>query len=199
MDTLAINNEFLDQQCSQKSVDLVDFYNKATSDYRFWSRDYNMHFGYFVPFRTNPFKRDTMLNEMNRQVLKRLDLNGPKSVLADLGCGMGATMRYALERFKNLGALGVTLSDFQATEGNRLLAGMKGAILQEDFNNTSLPSNVFDGAVAIESFCHAGHNIQSFREAHRILKPGGKLVIADAFLKKKPERLCPAGDRKSVV
>lgn len=181
---------YKEKHASQNTIDIIDFYNEATEDYAFWSKDYNMHFGYFSPIKTNLFRRDSMLNEMNRQVIKRLKLPIKKGLLADLGCGMGGTMRYALKQNKNLTAHGVTLSEFQLREGNRLLQNLKGTISKENFNATSFPSDNFNGAVAIESFCHSGHSETSFEEAYRILKPKGKLVIADAFLKKEPELLC---------
>ncbi|WP_422105788.1 SAM-dependent methyltransferase [Winogradskyella sp.] len=178
---------------AQNRMDMVDFYNKATEDYAFWSNDYNMHFGYFVPFKTHPFKRDSMLNQMNRQVLKRLHIGNTKNRLIDLGCGMGATMRYALKHYKNVMAYGVTLSNFQVQKGNELLRGKNGIILKENYNNTSFRSNSFDSAIAIESFCHSGHNYNSLKEMCRILKPGGRFVIADAFLKKDKTQLCLGG------
>lgn len=171
-------------------IEMVDLYNEATEDYEFWSGDFNMHFGYFIPFVTNPFKRDSMLNQMNAQVIKRLKIDTTKHRLLDMGCGMGGTMRYALKKHNNLMAYGVTLSDFQVKEGNDLLQGKNGIILKENYNHTSFQSNSFDSAVAIESFCHSGHNKNSLEEAHRILKPGGRLVIADAFLKKDRSELC---------
>jgi len=177
----------------QNKIELIDFYNQATEDYKFWSKDFNMHFGYYIPFKTNIFKRDSMLNEMNNQVIKRLKLNPNKSSLVDLGCGMGGTMRYALKKHKNLSAFGVTLSDFQVKKGNVLLKNQNGTILKENYNNTSFPSNSFNAALAIESFCHSGHDKASLQEAYRILKPNGKLVIADAFLKKQESKLCYGG------
>ncbi|WP_179020829.1 SAM-dependent methyltransferase [Winogradskyella forsetii] len=177
----------------QNRIEMVDFYNEATEDYEFWSNDYNMHFGYFIPFITNPFKRDSMLNQMNAQVIKRLKIKKTKNRLIDLGCGMGATMRYALKQHNNVIAYGVTLSDFQIKQGNELLKGKNGIILKENYNNTSFQSNSFDSAVAIESFCHSGHGENSLKEAYRILKPGGRLVNADAFLKKNEDQLCRGG------
>ncbi|AWX43853.1 hypothetical protein HME9304_00844 [Flagellimonas maritima] len=175
---------------SKTEVDIIDFYNEATEDYEFWSKDFNMHFGYFNLFKTNPFKRDEMLNEMNKQVLSRLNMDKSKNLLADLGCGMGGSMRYALKRNKNLSAIGVTISEFQVNEGNKLLKDLNGVILKENYNRTSLTSKCYDGAIAIESFCHSGHTKSSFAEAYRILKPNAKFVIADAFLKKDAEQLC---------
>jgi cyclopropane fatty-acyl-phospholipid synthase-like methyltransferase len=131
-----------------------------------------------------------MLNEMNHQVMKRLQINSEKHRLVDLGCGMGATMRHALKHFKHLIAYGVTLSEFQLKHGNQLLKGKNGIILKENYNKTSFQSNSFDSAVAIESFCHSGHDKKSIQEALRVLKPNGKLVIADAFLKKEVSQLC---------
>ena len=182
----------LSQRLEKTTIEMVDFYNEATEDYEFWSKDYNMHFGYFNLFKTNIFNRDTLLNEMNNQVMKRLKIDTKKHRLVDLGCGMGATMRHTLKHFKNLIAYGVTLSEFQLKHGNELLKGKNGIIIKENYNKTSFQSDTFDSAVAIESFCHSGHDKKSIQEAYRILKPNGRLVIADAFLKKDASNLCPS-------
>ena len=187
MATATIN---LTKNTEKNKLEIIDFYNEATEDYKFWSNDFNMHFGYYKPFKTNIFKRDTMLNEMNHQVLKRLKIATSKQTLADLGCGMGGTMRYALKKHKKLSAFGITLSHFQTRKGNELLKGYKGTILKENYNHTSFATNTFNSALAIESFCHAGHSSKSIQEAYRILKPQGKFVIADAFLKKQETKLC---------
>lgn len=180
----------LDKEEEINKIEMIDFYNEATEDYEFWSKDFNMHFGYFSLLKANIFKRDSMLNEMNNQVMERLQINSQKHRLVDLGCGMGATMRYALKQFKNLIAYGVTISEFQLKHGNELLKGKNGIIIKENYNDTSFQSNFFDSAVAIESFCHSGHDKKSIQETFRILKPKGKLVIADAFLKKEVSQLC---------
>ncbi len=182
------------EKLEKTKLEMVDFYNGATEDYKYWSKDFNMHFGYFNLFKTNLFKRDTMLNEMNNQVLKRLELPQNKALLADLGCGMGGAMRYMLKKKKKLAAFGVTLSDFQVKKGNELLKNYNGTIVKENYNNTSFSSEMFNAAIAIESFCHSGHSEKSFKEAYRILKPNGKFVIADAFLKKEETELCYGGN-----
>ncbi len=173
----------------EEETNFIDLYNEATEDYEFWSKDFNMHFGYFIPFKTNPFKRDSMLNEMNNQVFKRLKIN-KKQLIVDLGCGMGGTMLYGLKKHDKLKTIGITLSNFQVKEGNKRLKNYDGVILKEDYTNTSFKNNSIDGVYAVESLCHSGHNQKSLKEAFRILKPKGRFVIADAFLKKATNDLC---------
>ncbi len=169
---------------------LIDLYDEATEDYEFWSKDFNMHFGYYIPFKTSMLKRDSMLNEMNNQVFNRLRFNKRKALLVDLGCGIGGTIRYGLRKYPRIHIIGVSLSPFQVQEGNKRLKNMNGILLEENFCNTSFSSASIDSVYAVESLCHSGHNDNALKEAYRILKPGANFVIADAFLKKDQDQLC---------
>lgn len=60
-------------------------------DYRAWSRNFNMHFG-FYRWGMNPLALESMLEEMSQQVFRRLALSEGMKVL-DLGCGLGAPAR----------------------------------------------------------------------------------------------------------
>jgi ubiquinone/menaquinone biosynthesis C-methylase UbiE len=189
MSTLTILHKLRLKKSATKEK-MIRFYDEATEDYKFWSADFNMHFGYYIPFKTNILKRDSMLNEMNQQVFNRLQIPKQNSLVADLGCGIGGTMQYGLKKYPLLHIIGVTLSSFQVKEGNKRLKQKNGLILEENYCNTSFKTDSVDGAYAIESFCHSGHNKKALQEAYRILKSGSKLVIADAFLKKDEEQLC---------
>jgi cyclopropane fatty-acyl-phospholipid synthase-like methyltransferase len=77
-----------------------------------------MHFGYYR-FGFNPFRRERMLNEMNQQVLDRLPLTANREdLIVDLGCGVGATVRYAASAFLRKQILGVTVVPWQVDKGN---------------------------------------------------------------------------------
>ncbi|WP_103863656.1 methyltransferase domain-containing protein [Aquimarina sp. I32.4] len=189
MSTLAILHKLKLKRSSTKEK-ITQFYDEATEDYEFWSKDFNMHFGYYTPFKTSIFQRDSMLNQMSQQVFDRLQVSKQNSLIADLGCGIGGTIQYGLRKYPLLHIIGVTISSFQVSEGNKRLEGKNGLILQENYCHTSFTSNSIDGAYAMESFCHSGHSKQALQEAYRILKPNAKLVITDAFLKKDAEQLC---------
>jgi MPBQ/MSBQ methyltransferase len=180
---------------------LVAYYENAGPDYGAWSRGFNMHFGYFGGFSRwgmKAFRRESMLEEMNRQVLARLALpSGCNGLILDLGCGVGATVRSAASRFPSAGVLGITLVPSQVETGNawnrRLGIYPRARLDLVDYTSTSLRSASVDGALAIESACHAhGSDKAPFvAEAARILKPGARLVVADAVLKN-PDRALDA-------
>jgi MPBQ/MSBQ methyltransferase len=180
---------------------LIAYYEKAGPDYGEWSSGFNMHFG-FYRFGLNPFRRESMLDEMNRQVLHRLALPPDRpDLIVDLGCGVGATVRSAATLFPAKRVLGITVVPWQVETGNawnrRLSLFPRARLELGDYTETGLPSASIDGAVAIESACHAegAAKVPFVQEASRILKPRAQLVVADAFLKNPERRLGPISSR----
>ena len=62
------------QKVSEYDNGIIEYYSQAGMDYEPWSRQFNMHFGYYR-FGLNPFNRERMLDEMNHQVINQLQLN----------------------------------------------------------------------------------------------------------------------------
>src|ERR1051325_1012481 len=105
---------------------VLAYYAAATPDYRVWSKDYNMHFG-FWRLGLNPFDRESMLQELNAQVITRLALptGAPVARLAELGGGTGATARAAVAATPNLVVDVVTIAPIQIEIGEALNAHAK--------------------------------------------------------------------------
>jgi SAM-dependent methyltransferase len=59
----------------------------------------------------------------------------------------------------------------------------------EDYTRTSLPDESMDVFWALESACYAGEPAALFAEAWRVLRPGGRVVVADGFLARPPRGL----------
>jgi cyclopropane fatty-acyl-phospholipid synthase-like methyltransferase len=169
-------------------VGLEQYYSEAGPDYAAWSREFNMHFGFFL-FGANPLDREAMLEQMNGEVLQRLQLAGiAEPHLLDLGCGLGATLRSFSHRLPHARLVGLTRVPWQVEHARALnqVAGCGGQvrIIEGDYENSLLPSASYDGVYALESSCHA-HGADKgalLREAHRLLRPGGRVLVADGFL-----------------
>ena len=184
-----IHNKQVSKQKLEYRRGIIRYYSEAGMDYEPWSRGFNMHFGYFRP-GLNPFDRESLLNEMSRQVVERLKLDHSEDTeIVDLGCGVGASARYAVDNYPQVRVTGATIVPWQIDQAERLSANhpQKQRLSFElmDYCDIPVPDNHFDGAYAMESSCYdAGKAKRGFlTEAFRVLKPGARLVVADGFTK----------------
>jgi len=169
-------------------IGLEQYYSEAGPDYAAWSREFNMHFGYYRA-GANPLHREAMLEEMNAEVLRRLQVDGMgEPQLLDLGCGLGATLRSFARRLPSASLCGITRVPWQVEHARVLneAAGCGGRIrvIEGDYEDTGLLGASYDGVYALESSCHAHGADKSdlLKEAQRLLRCGGRLVVADGFL-----------------
>jgi cyclopropane fatty-acyl-phospholipid synthase-like methyltransferase len=170
-------------------VDVETYYTEAGMDYRAWSRGFNMHFGYYR-WPANPFGLETMLEEMSREVFRRLELTDGMRVL-DLGCGLGAPARTLIAGHA-VKVTAVTIVEWQIAKARALTEAATSAPRGQvewmlgDFTALDLPAGAHDGAFSIEACCHApGSSKEPFvRECARLLRPGARLVVADGFMKR---------------
>src|SRR5215467_13271236 len=101
-------------------ISLEQYYSEAGPDYAAWSREFNMHFGYYHA-GANPFHREAMLEQMNAEVLARLQVSGiDEPQLLDLGCGLGATLRSIARRLPKAKLVGLTRVPWQVEHGRAL-------------------------------------------------------------------------------
>ena len=169
-------------------IGLEQYYSEAGPDYAAWSREFNMHFGYYRA-GANPLNRESLLEQMNAEVLARLNVKDvPQPSLLDLGCGLGATLRSFARHLPHARLSGITRVPWQVERAQALNdaagCGERVRVLQGDYQATILPGESFDGVYALESSCHARGADKGplLAEAYRLLRPGGRLVVADGFL-----------------
>ena len=127
------------------------------------------------------------------QILDRAALNGDERVL-DMGCGRGAVLIAAARRLPHGRAVGVDLWSAdqsgnrpEATLANAAAAGVTDRVEVHSGDMTALPfpDDSFDivtSAMAIHNIPSAQGRHQALDEALRVLRPGGRLFIADPSL-----------------
>lgn len=176
---------------------IIRFYEEAGIDYGHWSRNFNMHFGYYH-WGFNPFNRERMLEQMNLEVAKRLDLDAKESpLLVDMGCGVGATARCIARNYPNVKIKGANIVPWQIEKATQL-AAQENLQAQVEFVNSDYRAMPFDdetvdGVWAVESSCHAegADKERVISEMARVLKKDGRFVVADCFIKRPEKKFNP--------
>jgi tocopherol O-methyltransferase len=166
-----------------KENDIVNYYEQCQVDYEIvWHLNSQMcmHYGYWD--ETTSTLRSALRN-MNAKFAAFAEIKTGEKIL-DAGCGVGGSSIFLAKNF-GCEMEGITLSKQQANYATQKTQEFG---LNEKVNfsvgnylNTKFPDNYFDVVWAIESVCHAPDKKKFLKEAFRILKKGGRLVVADFF------------------
>lgn len=166
--------------------EIVDYYEQCEVDYRLlWdlSAGMSMHYGLWQP---GVRRLRHAIEAENRTVLRAAGVRPGERVL-DAGCGVGGPAIYAARQAKCT-VLGITLVPAQthAARVNAKRAGVADLVrfAVMDYHQTGLKGSTFDAIWAIESVCYSPDGAAFAKEAFRLLRPGGRLVVADGFATK---------------
>jgi cyclopropane fatty-acyl-phospholipid synthase-like methyltransferase len=127
--------------------------------------------------------KDALAVSNNLILAEARQLSNPTPQIADLGCGVGATLFHVLAGLGAGSGVGVTLSAVQARiaqSTRQTLSFPNIAFLQGDFHHVPLNGS-FDLIYSIEAFIHSQNPDRYLSEAARLLKPKGKLILLDDF------------------
>jgi cyclopropane fatty-acyl-phospholipid synthase-like methyltransferase len=148
-----------------------------------------VHFPYFGSSEDSLL--DGQVNLTHRCLSGASDIEGAS--LLEVGCGNGVQAMYIL---RNYHPAHVTGLDFNADNVvlARRIAERRGhhniRFVHDDAQNMqTIADNSFDYVLNVESAFHYPNKHDFFREIARVLKPGGKFIIADILLK--PNRRHP--------
>lgn len=169
--------------------EIIRYYDDCHQDYQIvWhlNSHYCMHYGYWNARTVN---LRAALVEMNHQVALRAEVRNHQKVL-DAGCGVGGSAFFLAQKLQ-CQVEGITLSkkqvEFATQKAYELNLSNRVRFSVGNFTSTHFDDGSFDVVWAIESVCHAAEKRDFLKEAFRVLKPGGRLIVADFFVNEKPE------------
>lgn len=136
------------------------------------------HFGYYPPGQERlSFRRSMHLMEC--ELGKRLGLPAGSKVL-DAGCGMGRVAVHLAQDF-GYAVTGLDLLDFNVVEARgyakRHDAQSNTTFVEGDYSSLPFADASFDAVYTMETFVHAPDPAAVLKEFHRVLRPGGELVM----------------------
>ncbi|MCK5823526.1 MAG: methyltransferase domain-containing protein [Bacteroidales bacterium] len=167
--------------------EIINYYDKSKVSYKdVWHLNtcLALHYGFWGKGVRN--LKQALLKE-NDTLAKKVTIKSTDIIL-DAGCGVGGSSIYLSKKF-NCHVYGITLSKNQAADATKAAKdhGVSNLVnfSVADFHNTKFENNSFDVIWFVESFCHSDNPHNLLMEMYRILKPNGRIIIADAFLSKK--------------
>ena len=161
--------------------DVVAYYEETWLDFRvLWMtlRNPAIHFGYWDE---GTRRHGQSLDNMNRVMADIACVSHGDRVL-DAGCGVGGAA-FWLARERSARVQGITIVPSQAVRARRIASTRRlegrASFSYQDFCRTAFADETFDVVWARESMCHAEDKAAFLTEASRVLRPGGRLVVAD--------------------
>lgn len=171
-------------QLTEYHKNIIEYYRLTEHAYKdSWDLNNSLaiHYGYWDE-KVKSFRQSLL--RMNEVMMEAAAVKKGDHVL-DAGCGIGGSSIF-LAKHVGCKVTGITLSERQVQQAEQI-AKEKGMHDLVDFKvmnycNTDFPDNSFDVVWGCESICYADNKKQFVKEAYRLLKPGGRLVVADGFV-----------------
>ncbi|MBF0543916.1 MAG: class I SAM-dependent methyltransferase [Candidatus Riflebacteria bacterium] len=109
-----------------------------------------------------------------------------KNIVLDVGCGLGGSTQSIARHFPPEKIHGINISEYQLSECRVRIPQANFYLMAAE--SLAFRKNMFDTVVSVEAAPHFQGRYDFIKEAYRVLKPGGELVVADMLFTAQPKK-----------
>ncbi len=127
---------------------------------------------------------DSARRALHRAILD-LTVTAPLGDLLDVGCGRGAILKLLASRSNRAIGVDIDANARQLARAELLLAGIPNCTLRKgDMYRLPFDDSEFNTIIIDDVLADASKPVRALREARRLLRPGGRLIILESVLKR---------------
>ncbi len=158
---------------------MVRVYDSALVRHRrgYYDNSGFFNFGYWgAGAQTQPEASAALVDEL----VARIAVKGGR--ILDVACGVGASTRRLMQSYAPETITAINISEAQIAEAKKLVPEC--TFLQMDATRLDFPDDHFDAVMCVEAAFHFDTREEFLKEALRVLKPGGSLVLSDILYRR---------------
>lgn len=163
--------------------DIENYYDQTAVHYRIWwalEKGKSLHYGLWFKDTKNFIQA---LENTNKYLSQLAKIKSNDKIL-DAGCGVGGSAIFIAKNY-DANVTGITLSQKQVDKAKQNAKDAKVENLvnfeKRNYCSTDYTSESFDVVWSIESVSSANDKFDFIKEAYRLLKAGGRIVLSDYF------------------
>ena len=161
--------------------DVAEYYHQSDAAYRlFHSGDGALHLALNRDGGFDPAGYHAQAECVGRHICQC----GAKRIL-EAGSGNGFNTLHLARTFPELQFVGVDLTSPHVAGARQAAHGLANLeYFEGNYESLEFPDGAFDVAFGVETFCQTDDMRRALAEMHRVLRPGGRLVVIDCFRQK---------------
>jgi arsenite methyltransferase len=186
--------------CSKRidSSEVLRYYRQCDRVYlRYHSHQGALHVGLVPPGVNQPYQHGhTRHAGLFGELVERL--GGLRAI--EFGCGNGYNLRLLARQYPEREWAGVDLSEAHIRAARELTSEYQNVHLQvANYLQLEQIAGSYDAVLAIETLCQCESQAAALREAFRLLRPGGRMMVFDCFRGRALAKVSPALAKAAIL